>query len=184
MCGKYYINHYTSELLGTIVEDYDELQDNNITPGMNINIVIANNKKIVSHTMKWGYSMSLNSSLVINARSETIFEKRMFKDDILKRRCLIPASGFYEWDHLKHQISFENDDDILWMAGIYNKYGEVVIITTQANDVMQPIHSRMPLILHHSDIVKWFDDECYKDVLTSLNNDLKIVSGNIQQSLF
>lgn len=49
---------------------------------------------------------------------------------------------------------------------------------------MKPVHSRMPLMIHENDIQKWFDDKSYKELLLNSDNDLKIVAGNIQQSLF
>lgn len=183
MCGRYYVNESIKEKLYNIVDEYEDIQeDYNITPGRKISVVIKEDH-LLCKQMKWGYTLSMSNSLVINARSETIYEKKMFKEDIMQRRCLIPATGFYEWDHLKHQISFENDEDILWLAGIYNKQGEVVIVTMLANQVMKPIHSRMPLIIHQQDIYTWLSDT-YEPLLTKQYDDLQIVSGYIQQSLF
>lgn len=55
--------------------------------------------------MKWGYEVSFRKGLLINARSETILEKKTFKKDFLERRCIVPAASFYEWDQEKISIS-------------------------------------------------------------------------------
>ena len=102
---------------------------------------------------------------------------------IQNRRCLIIAKGFYEWDIHKHQISFEPMEDILLMAGCYNKQGEFVIITKEANDVMQPVHSRMPVMLSPYQINSWFAQQSYQKYL-QCEIPFHIVSGILQQSLF
>lgn len=180
MCGRYYLNEDTLQFLSQICDEEVEA-NTKMTPGMNIPIVMLQDHQWICIKKKWGYS--LNSSLVINARCETVMEKKLFSQDIMLRRCLIPCSGFYEWDALKHSIAFENEKGMMWLAGIYNEYDEVCILTTCANDVMKPVHPRNPLMITENDKMQWLS-ESFKKLLTKENNDLKIVSGNIQQSLF
>lgn len=188
MCGKYYMNQRTLQLVMQSVDECEDIDDKegDYTPGQKIPVVIYQNKKIKMTSMEWGYSVSFNSQRIINAKCETIFERKMFKNDIIHSRCLIPAQGFYEWDHLHHQISFEAHRVPLYMAGVYRQdLKEVVIITTHANQTMKPIHDRMPLMIHQDNMDQWLTNLDYvKEVIQQENEDLKIVAGQIQQSLF
>lgn len=109
----------------------------------------------------------------LNARAETIFEKPSFREPIRQRRCLIPASGFFDWRHADEQkIPYYitvKDCPILSFAGIYDTwYNKLTnedvytysIITTKANKMMSYIHNtnfRMPVILHPDDERRWLD---------------------------
>ena len=104
----------------------------------------------------------------INARVETVREKPSFRHCFRRRRCLIPASGFYEWHTLgelkqPHYISRRNGK-MLAFAGLWDLWeqnGELVescsILTMAANDFMRPIHERMPVILEKRDYETWLD---------------------------
>lgn len=109
---------------------------------------------------------------VINAKSENVHFVSMFKDAYKNGRVLIPATGFYEWKELsgkqKEKYEFNFDEPLFAFAGISRECqigGENkncgVILTTEANDVVRPIHSkgRMPVILHKYDYEKWLDPE-------------------------
>jgi len=106
----------------------------------------------------------------INARSETISDKPMFRESFQRRRCLIPVNGFYEWQkigkgkvpHWIHPL----ESDYFALAGIYDTWqdrvsGEIItssaIITTTLNAVMAPIHDRMPVILEPQVWSLWLD---------------------------
>ncbi|MFR6098573.1 SOS response-associated peptidase [Longibaculum muris] len=190
MCGRYYFDGDTYRLVGRVIEDcqYDyEEYENDFYPGDNIPVLAVKSGKLTLTPMKWGYSMNNSSKRVINARCETVLEKKMFSQDALTHRCLIPAKGFYEWDSHKHKVSFESQKNrYLLMAGIYRvKENEVTIITTMANSLMKPIHSRMPLMIDEQDIQRWlYDNQYLESFLTSTTDDLNIVSGQIQESLF
>lgn len=86
-------------------------------------------------------------------------EKPMFRDAVLHQRAAIPAAGFYEWDRNKQKYTFYREDgNPLFMAGCYRKYEDgdrFVILTTQANASMEPVHDRMPLILEREEVVDW-----------------------------
>lgn len=190
MCGRYYFDGETYQLVGNIVQDnqveYDDIKCD-FNPGENISVILFEDEKFVLKPMKWGYSINTSSQRVINARCETLLEKPMFSHDAREHRCLIPAKGFYEWDTHKHKFAVESpNNQYLLMAGIYRvKENEVTIITTAANDAIKPIHSRMPLIILEEDIQRWLLDEHYLEMfLASSGEDLNIVSGQMQQSLF
>lgn len=125
----------------------------------------------------------------INARGETIFTKPSFREPIRKRRCLIPATGFFDWRHepvegekepekIPYYISVK-DEPIFSFAGIYDvwynkatdeKVYTYSIITTDANELMRYIHNtnfRMPVILHPKDEETWLDPNLSEDQIES-----------------
>lgn len=119
-----------------------------------------------------------------NARAETIFIKPSFREPIRKRRCLVPASGFFDWRH-EHNRKVPcyitvKDAPIIAFAGIYdcwhnkelNEYvGTYSIITTDANPLMRRIHNtnfRMPVILHPEDEQRWLDPALTQDRIAAM----------------
>lgn len=114
-----------------------------------------------------------------NARSETVFEKPSYRSAIKSRRCIIPATGFFEWRHegkekIPHFVS-TTDQEIFAFAGIYEHWtdkstGEIInsfsMLTTEANELMEYVHNhrkRMPLILNKEDEKYWLSDLKSKD---------------------
>jgi putative SOS response-associated peptidase YedK len=173
MCGQYYIDQSTFSSINNKVK---------LSPSSLVPVYLNNGSKIILTQLSWGYS--LENRYIINARCETLFEKKIFKEDIKKRRCVIAAKGFYQKDEHEHRVGFENHQhNTLYMCGIYNKKKEVVIITTKANSIMKPIHNRMPLIIEKKDVFQWLKDETStKDILNKQNDNIEIVSGYQQQS--
>ena len=116
---------------------------------------------------------------LINARSETVAEKPAFRDAFRRRRCLIPADGFYEWkkEGTRKQPYRIHTGSLFAFAGLWEKWqpaGEervvysCTILTTQANGRVAPIHDRMPVILHPSDYDRWLDPHSPPDQLRAL----------------
>lgn len=140
-------------------------------------------KKVVN-LFKWGFpNFKQTSSVIINARCETLEERPTFKNIFHSKRCLVPASGFYEWKKTedkkeKYLIRTENQE-LFYMAGLYNTFKDkngnpftgFVIITTEANERMSQIHNRMPVIFERKDIDNWLDNKI-KD-LTEIKKLLK-----------
>jgi putative SOS response-associated peptidase YedK len=104
----------------------------------------------------------------INAKSETIFESRLYKGLILRRRCIVPLSGFFEWKRdgeKKRPFAIHlKGEPIMSIAGVWDtwKHGETAkdsfaILTTASNEFMNEIHNRMPLILSREDEEAWLD---------------------------
>lgn len=99
----------------------------------------------------------------INARAETLLEKPMFRSLVGKQRCLVPANGFYEWqrhDGRKQPYRIRLRDDALFgLAGLYDESPDGVasftIVTTTPNELVAPLHDRMPAILHPEDEADW-----------------------------
>jgi putative SOS response-associated peptidase YedK len=133
--------------------------------------------------MSFGYP--LNGKLIINARAETVFEKKLFKDAAVSRRVVIPVSGFYEWNQDKEKFTFKaKDGGLLFFAGLFDIFNDktsFVIITTEANDSMQPVHDRMPLIVPKDKIGEWFSED-YRNVLSSEPVSVKVSVENEQMT--
>jgi putative SOS response-associated peptidase YedK len=110
----------------------------------------------------------------INARSESVFESRLFRDIVIRRRCIVPLSGFFEWKtegSVKRPFKIHlREDPIMSVAGIWDMWrpGSIhercsfSILTTAANEFMRNIHERMPVILDRRDEDKWLDPEVHE----------------------
>ena len=113
--------------------------------------------------MVWGFSNPAKKGLIINARAESAREKRTFADSIARRRCVIPASGFYEWDPYKARYRFTSSEGgLLLLAGFYRSEQGVprfTILTTDANDSMMKVHDRMPVMIRRDEIRPWIEDD-------------------------
>lgn len=116
----------------------------------------------------WAKDLSWGSKL-INARSETAVNKPSFRAAFKRRRCLIPASGFYEWQRLPNRKQpvyiHAADDSPFGLAGLWETWhapdGSMIdsctILTTSPNELMAPIHNRMPVIIEPEDYGMWLD---------------------------
>lgn len=116
----------------------------------------------------WTNDPSLGNRL-INARSETVERKPAFRDAFRTRRCLVPADGFYEWRRTpqgKQPYYLRRDDGgVLAFAGLWDRWHDpahgpvdsVTILTTTPNDLVAPIHNRMPVILPEESYDRWLD---------------------------
>lgn len=150
----------------------------NISPTQN-NLVIRKDsaeEALTASEMAWGLVPSWSktgstASLLINARSETIADKPSFKAAYQRRRCLVPADGYFEW---KRQRSINQpyylqlkDREIFYMAGIWETWHDpagsssesFAILTTQANALAAKIHDRMPVILQDAKAHDWLDGD-------------------------
>lgn len=197
MCGRFYIPEKELDDFAKLVaenEQYLVKKHGEIYPGDTVPIITpgkdqANNEV---HAVKWGFPSWKGKGLIINARSETASQKPMFKAPFQKRRCLIPATGFYEWKSqdykkIKHFISIDNK--LFFMAGLYwffkDKNNENVllpaftILTTEANSKIMSIHNRMPVIIDEDNIEKWLLSSNYDELNTMLrpaNSDKTYIS--------
>ena len=129
--------------------------------------VIAPNKNGIRtvYPMKWGFS---GRSLLMNARSETAAVKPMFKDAWRRNRCIVPASWYFEWEHLrgndgkmhtgdKYMIQ-PKDAAMTWLCGLYRIEEGLpvfVVLTREPGEEIQFIHDRMPLIMPEHLVNEW-----------------------------
>nr|WP_302551171.1 SOS response-associated peptidase family protein [Enterocloster clostridioformis] len=170
MCGRY---HFSAELLDEIRDLTEQkdwklelgVLDRDIHPGDTAPVITAAGDQggsLRACRQKWGYPGPGGKGLVFNARSESVFEKRMFRDSVSQRRAAVPVSWFYEWNKNKEKFTFTKEgSQILFLAGFYGRYEDgdrFVILTTQANASMAPVHSRMPLVLEREQVREWILD--------------------------
>jgi putative SOS response-associated peptidase YedK len=162
MCGRYAIyteeeNLEMREIIREIndryVNDIGRMKTGEIFPTNIAPAIIAKDASgRQASLLKWGFENRYSGNgLLINARSETIFEKPTFRRLIPINRCLLPASCFFEWkaDEIGHKIKYAIRPDgssLFYMAGIFDDQGSFVIITTDANEQMSVIHNRMPVM--------------------------------------
>lgn len=140
--------------------------------------------------MKWGFPGFTGKELLINARVESVLEKRTFQESVWHRRCVVPAKGFYEWNAKKEKYQFERLDQepVLFMAGCFQRFQEeerFVIFTTQANVSVSPVHHRMPLVLEKKEIESWIlDDQSVEFILHKTPPELMRKTEYEQLQLF
>ena len=113
MCGRYYVGENLIEKVQEMVTGVSspafDVPCGDVTPGMKAAVIAGRNNKPAWEEMTWGFEKTDNKGLIINARSETATEKRLFKECLLNRRILIPATSFYEWDKSKNKVTFSLD---------------------------------------------------------------------------
>ena len=177
MCGRFAQITPVGDLVNIFeVTDSLPLQPRyNIAPTQDVAVVRAAGHHRQLALLRWGLvprwakDLSIGSK-TFNARSETVHEKPSFKAAFKSRRCLIPASGFYEWDKLgsfrqPYYVSRSDGRPLalagLWEAWVDRLSGELLesctILTTSANQTVGRIHDRMPVILEQDDCGLWLD---------------------------
>lgn len=175
MCGRYYVDDETAREIEKLVwqinarkkqealREVGRITAGDIYPGKDAPVLSGADGSICCGWQYWGFPGFQGKKLIFNARCESVLEKPMFRDSILHRRIVIPASWFYEWNPRKEKYSFRRKDmPVLFMAGFSRQYedGEhFVILTTAANTSMKPVHDRMPLILEREKITEWMMDD-------------------------
>lgn len=192
MCGRIeYVVHSKTDLEGhygvRMVEGHTEKgvinARYNISPTSITPILTEEHAEAITHG-HWGYRPSWakepgKAKEVINARSETVFEKPYFKSSILTRRCLIPVTGFFEWKRVgekKTPYRFHMDGEIFSLGGIYtevaDKNGVVLphyaIITTGPNAIMEDVHDRTPVIIDAEREQEWIDESLDEYAIAAL----------------
>ena len=180
MCGRYTLRTLAAEL----AEFFDLFRDPVWAPRYNIaptqSVLVVRQALHASHreavSMRWGlvpsWSKSLTGPPLFNARSETVAEKPSFRAAFKRRRCLIPADGFYEWQVISpkqkqpHYITLRSGSPFAF-AGLWETWqppqgppvDSCTVLTTSANSFMQPLHNRMPVILSPDEYPLWLDPE-------------------------
>lgn len=177
MCGRYTMHHSPAQVemrFGITEARATPSERYNIAPTQAVPVVVEGDGARFLDAMQWGLIPSWAKepgigNKMINARAETLPEKPSFKVALSRRRCLIPADGFYEWKtegsarqpmHIRRK-----DGDLFAFAGLWEEWKQpdgtplrtCTIITCAPNEVMEPIHNRMPAILMPGDEEKWMD---------------------------
>ena len=194
MCGRYNFSSDQLKELRMILADADRVKTGDVHPhDRAVVITKAENDErmktrfLAAEVMRWGFP--LKSRLIINARSETVTGRKMFRDSIFRRRCVIPAGSFYEWDARKNKFTFMNEDQSsLYMGGFYDLYQNekrFVILTTKAGESVAKVHERMPLLLRKTELASWLHDDVFlEEALQTVPQELARVRENEQLALF
>ena len=179
MCGRFVLEtplKATAEIFNAqMAESLVTVPNFNICPSENISVLVSNSGKRKLGQMRWGFvphwcKSVADGPLLFNARAETLAEKPAFRDACRKRRCLIPADGFYEWEKKVGSTSKpfyvrRSDRQQMIFAGIWqfsddreDRVPTCTIITVPASEQMSGIHNRMPLLIDPSDWAGWLGE--------------------------
>ncbi|UWQ30820.1 SOS response-associated peptidase [Leisingera sp. M523] len=179
MCGRFAItlpNDAMAQLFAAQpANTLPDVPDFNVCPTNTVHAVQAGEGDRQLVPMRWGFLPQWNTAetagpLLINARAETIAQKPAFAAACRKRRCLIPATGFYEWTKAGDGARLpwyirRSDAAPLAFAAIWQSWGAAdpvktcAIVTTAANEALSAIHHRMPLILEPQDWGRWLGED-------------------------
>ncbi|PPA68909.1 SOS response-associated peptidase [Jeotgalibacillus proteolyticus] len=189
MCGRFSLTEALNDLQEhyqfTMREDFQYTENNNIAPSQSVMAVVEVDHVRYPVQFRWGLIPPFAKDEKIgfktfNARSETVDEKPSFKKAFHKKRCLIPASSFYEWKKIsskeKQPYSIKPASaSLITFAGLWETWRNgdqlvrsCTILTTTPNDKMASIHDRMPVILDSSSYEKWLSEETPLDEVKSL----------------
>ena len=174
MCGRYVNKNSFEDIEKLFQADLIQSPSISIQPSYNIcptqysPVVVSAGEKHYTENMHWGLipSWSKDSKFatnLINARIETVEEKPSFKGLINTSRCIVIASGYYEWvqtDSGKQPYYIQGEDNVLPIAGLWTRWKDIksfTIITKSANSNISNIHHRMPLIIEQNHIKSFLD---------------------------
>ena len=180
MCGRYVLYSSSSRLREVFKAEFaKEISPNyNIAPSLQVPIVRETDHKRKITLARWGlvpsWAKKINTGYsTINARAETLDEKPMFKQAFKYRRCLISADGFMEWQAVAHSKAKQpwffvvKNQQPFAFAGLWDHWQDpghaniesCTMIIIEANDLMRPIHDRMPVILPPEQWSAWLNTE-------------------------
>lgn len=185
MCGRYYIDaedQAVQTLIAEIAAGPDgvrmlDMKLGEIFPTNTVPALVAEGGRL----MRWGFSRYNGGGAVINARSETAMVKPMFAKSLRERRCLLPASCYFEWQRTrggakkqKYAIALP-DGKPLYLAGVYREEKSFpipvfAILTREASPKLAYLHDRMPVLLPSSGCDAWISQTC--DVEEIMRNSL------------
>lgn len=195
MCGR-----FTNHLTWTEIVELYNLTDGvparnlepryNIAPTTQVEMVRETGQQRELVPARWGLIPSWwkkpanKSPSTFNARSETVASKPMFRAAYKARRCLVPASGFYEWkrdgkDKQPYYITMA-DGSPMTFAGLWEKWSDIetgddvlscTVLTTEPNEAMASVHDRMPVILGANDFDEWLRGTAGHELLTACPSD-------------
>ena len=186
MCTRFYVEPISFQSLITRAQKIQLANDIMVKLGKPLTMcgemrptdviaVLAPNKEgnIAAFPMLWGFSHEATNAPVVNCRLETASQKEMWKDSWFRRRCVIPCSWYFEWEHFRSQdekrskvgdkyLIQPKDSHMTMLAGLYRieerkglKVPVFSVLTQDATEELRAIHDRMPLILRREDVAAW-----------------------------
>ena len=171
MCGRFELNSEFDDLPKVLKQDYPggldtKYETQNLIKPTDPVLVIKNEGKMKTTFMTWGFispwakdPFDKKIARPFNARSETVEEKKLFSGSWKYKRCLIPATGFFEKNYRIRKENFET----FWLGGIWSKWtspdgAEIescCVLTTEPNDLIKPLHHRMPVVVTNGHEKRW-----------------------------
>ncbi len=174
MCGRYALALTGADLVVEVNDlrippRLDIVPRYNVAPGQDVPVVGWSQGAPVLRRLRWGWvarGARPKAPRPVNARSETAATHPMFRDAFARRRCLVPATGFYEWrreGRARTPFLVAPASERLWMfAALWSRAGEgetelrsVVVLTEAANETVRALHDRMPVIVPREDWDAW-----------------------------
>lgn len=184
MCGRYafYISPERLRKIFVLENTVDFAPRYNCAPMQKLPLIVKNRIGLA----RWGFRPPWQAqdnpgfaAQMINARSETVFEKPAFRESWAKRRrCLVPASGFYEWKEIKgakekqpFYVRPAKKEEVIAYAGLWSKAGDIVtftILTRPASTPLRTVHPRMPVIITSRHARAWFecDEQAAREMIS------------------
>lgn len=174
MCGRFSLDRFPESVVAALIDAEIEFSPRTeVCPADRVDVVFRGDMGNEIASMQWGWKRSFSSKPLINARSAGAWEKKTWAQALRECRCIIPASGFFEWDENQPQGRRDKyriepmDGDGFAFAGLYeiSTKGELFmsILTTAPSPKLSRIHHRMPVIL---------DPGCYMDWLESKDRNV------------
>ncbi len=199
MCGRYVLKTTLQELqqkYGAVPEGTFTIEENyNVAPSLHMPVIVQQGDQRKIDRYRWGlipfWAKEINSGYsMINARAETLEQKKSYARPFKSKRCVVPVNGFYEWkeaggEKIPHYIT-QKRSELMNFAGLYEEWkpqkeGEstirsFTIITTDANEPVSELHDRMPAMLLDEELDIWLDPNhqdttSLKDLLRPWPND-------------
>lgn len=166
MCSRYELNSSAREIMASFdLPEVPALQNQGEIRPTDMGMIIDHDHKAT--LLPWGFKVDWTKQPMINARAETLTEKPTFQP-WLQTRCIVPASGYFEWrtdDHgkkLKNRI-WTPDANVFGMAGLLN--GEqFTVVTCTSSPAISHIHGRMPVLLSTEDVDHWLSEKSFEEV--------------------
>ena len=189
MCGRYLFKQDEDDELAEWLKNFEGEE----TKDLALHIVYPSQKTLVLRQglnpmiAQWGHVKWDKKGRIINARSETVQSSPFFENHLKKRRCLIKADGFYEWDKekAKHLVR-DASQSPLYMAGIYDEEACFSILTNEVRTDFIQLHNRVPLMIPSNLLDKYLEngDRLLEDFRSLKQIQLNWVDQSIQQRLF
>ncbi len=159
MCGRFQLDIPSSKKGRQIKERAEKMKlvfsEGEVFPGDDVLCMIPVESKIDLKVMKWGMQ---GKSFQINARVESLEDKISYSS-MKDKRCAVLCSGFYEWDGNRDKYLITTDDELFYLACVFNDRNELLIITQAADEEFSRIHHRCPIVMDQAEMLKFIHNE-------------------------